>query len=91
MNSRDPFVKLMVIGKVNDKIYQMISKPTLSEIDVKLLKGIYFKNTIKKNPKKGLFDTFCPEETQGAKLKVIRRLNSFMIVDHIEEERVKKF
>lgn len=44
MNSGDPVLKLMVIGKVNEKLKNMISKPTLSEIDLKLMKGIFFKN-----------------------------------------------
>lgn len=69
----------------------MISKPNLNEIDVKLLKGIYFKNTIKKTPKKGLFDTFYPEDTSGLKQKVIRRLNSLVIIDMFDTDKVKKF
>jgi hypothetical protein len=44
INSTDPFLKLMIIGKINSKIKSMIQKPMLNEIDLKLLKGIFLKN-----------------------------------------------
>ena len=42
----------------------MLSKPELNEIDIKLLKGIYVKNTMKKVAKKSLYDTFYPDVGQ---------------------------
>lgn len=58
MNHGDPLIKLMVIGKVNEKLKNMISQPALSDIDIKLLKGIFFRRTTKPPTRKGLLDTF---------------------------------
>ena len=91
MGSGDPVIKLMVIGKVNEKLKNMISKPTLTEIDLKLLKGIYIKNQFKKNIKKGLFDTFYPNEIHSKKSKVFRKFNSVIIEDTIEDDKIKDF
>ena len=80
----------MIIGRVNEKLKHMISKPTLNEIDIKLLKGIYFKNQFKKNYKKGLFDTFYPQDTERSKKsKVFRKFNSVILEDTIEDEKIK--
>lgn len=90
MNSGDPVMKLMVIGKVNEKLKYMITKPTLSEIDLKLLKGIYVKNQFKKAAKKGLFDTFYREGIDSKKSKIFRKFNSVIIEDTIEDEKLKE-
>ena len=62
MNSTDPIVKLMFIRKALEKVREIVSKETLNEVDVKLLKGIYFKNTSHKIPKKEPLEIFFDEE-----------------------------
>ena len=68
----------------------MLSKPELNEIDIKLLKGIYVKNTMKKVAKKSLYDTFYPDAGQELKQTIIRRMNSLMIVDQYEDNKKKQ-
>ena len=42
------------------------------------------KNTNKRAPKKGILDTFYPEDVEDVKQKVIRKLNSLIIVDDFD-------
>ena len=79
------------MGKVNQRLKRMISKSKMNEIDIKLLKGIFSRNTFKKARKKGLLDTFYPDENnQNRKTKVLRRFNSFILEDSVENEQVKE-
>jgi len=90
MDSRNPFVKLMIIGRINQRIKDMLSKPALNEIDVKLLKGLFWRNCERKPPKKGIFDTFAPDPECGyVKSKIVRRFRSFVLRGSIEEENIK--
>ena len=61
MESKNPFVKLMVLGRINKGLKNMFKKQNLNEIDVKLLKGMFVKNGIQKEEKKTIFDTFYPD------------------------------
>ena len=49
------------------------------------------KNSNKRTPKKGLFETFYPDDSEDVKQKVIRKLNSLIIVDDFDSEKVKQF
>lgn len=88
MNSKNPFIKLMIIGRVNTKLKDLIKKKQLNEVDIKLLKGIFLRNAERKIPKKGLFETFnCKfSESTKVKSKILRRFESFVLKDTVEDE-----
>lgn len=90
LGSKNPFVKLMVLGRINEGLKNMFQKPALNEIDVKLLKGIFIENAKKKKLKKTIFDTFYPDtkksQTYSAhKSNIIRRFRSFVLRDSDDE------
>jgi hypothetical protein len=93
MNSDNPFIKLMIIGRVNTKLKEVIKKPRLNEVDIKLLKGIFLKSTEKKQPKKGLFETFSYSlyENSKAKSRILRRFQSFILKDSIEIDSISNY
>ena len=53
MQSDNPFIKLMILGRVNGKIGMIMKKKNITEMDVKLLKGLLLQrgNEIKKRKK----------------------------------------
>ncbi len=62
INSKNPFIKLMIVGRINEKIKNMIQKPVLSEIDVNLLQGMFTKKMEKRQPQKDIYATFSPKK-----------------------------
>jgi hypothetical protein len=58
MNKGSAFVKLMVVGRVNNKVKQMLSKDDMNEVDSKVLKGLFSKSIFEKAPMKSITETF---------------------------------
>ncbi len=40
-NGKNPFIKLMILGRINQRVQDVLSKDKLNQIDVKLLKGLF--------------------------------------------------
>ena len=55
MQSANPFIKLMILGRINTKVKTMLKKKELNEIDVKLLKGLFMKKGKAPKEKKSIF------------------------------------
>ena len=92
MKSKNPFIKLMIIGRMQSKIKDMFKKPKLNKVDIKLLKGIFLRNTDHKVPKKGLFETFSPHNPESTlKSRIIRRFRSFVIEETVEDEVARRY
>jgi hypothetical protein len=92
MKSRNPFIKLMIIGRMQTKIKDLFKKSKLNKVDIKLLKGIFLKNTEHKAPKKGLFETFSPHNPDShLKSRIIRRFRSFVIEETVEDEVARRY
>lgn len=60
LRSKNPFVRLMVIGKINQSVKEILKKDKFSEIDEKVIKGIFSKALNQRIVKKRLKDTFRP-------------------------------
>jgi hypothetical protein len=45
VETNNPFIKLMVIGLINGRVKEMLCKEALTDIDVKLLKGLFLRKT----------------------------------------------
>lgn len=45
LNSDNPFIKLMIIGRINQRVKELLSKEKFNEIDIKLIKGIFKKSS----------------------------------------------
>jgi hypothetical protein len=59
-NGKNPFVKLMILGRINQRVQDVLQKKKLNQIDVKLLKGMFSRLCSDKAPKKGIYETFRP-------------------------------
>lgn len=45
LRSQNPFIKLMIIGKVNKSVNELLMKNDVNEIDDKVIKGIFSRVT----------------------------------------------
>jgi hypothetical protein len=62
-NGKNPFIKLMILGRINQRVQDVLNKKKLNQIDVKLLKGLFTRQRNEEPPKKGINDTFRPMKT----------------------------
>eukprot|EP00347_Sterkiella_histriomuscorum_P022098 403331687 len=88
-NGKNPFVKLMVLGRVNQRVQDLLNKKKLNQIDVKLLKGMFTRQTNDTAPQKGINETFRPNyQPQGSAAKqgaIVRKFKSFVLRDSVDE------
>lgn len=43
LRSQNPFIKLMILGKINQSVQDLLKKEEFKEIDEKVIKGIFTK------------------------------------------------
>lgn len=79
----------MILGRVNQRVQDMLNKKKLNQIDVKLLKGLFTRKTNDIAPKKGINETFRPDyEPQATTLRqgaIVRKFKSFVLRDSVEQ------
>jgi hypothetical protein len=66
----------MLLGRVNKSVKELLKKSKYTDIDVKLLKGMYIKARKPFKKKKTIFDTFVPfgvSNTEGGGSKIVRK------------------
>jgi hypothetical protein len=69
IHSKNPFVKLLVVGRINDKIKNLIGKDTLTQIDTNLLKGMFKKRIEPRDDQKDIHETFSPKKSNVSHIK----------------------
>ena len=47
LNSRNPFFRIMTIGKVKKYVSSFLEKKEITKLDRKLMKGVFKKHTVK--------------------------------------------
>jgi hypothetical protein len=66
----------MLLGRVNKSVRELLKKPKFTDIDIKLLKGMYIKASKPLKKKKTIYDTFVPfgvSNTEGGGSKIVRK------------------
>jgi hypothetical protein len=87
-NGKNPFIKLMILGRINQRVQDVLNKKKLNQIDVKLLKGLFTRQRNEEPPKKGINDTFRPMKTTeqtGPRSTIIRKFKSFVLRESVDE------
>lgn len=86
-HGKNPFVKLMVIGRINQRVKDTLDKKKLNQIDVKLLKGLFTRVRNDVKPKKGIYDTFRPESffEKPKSSNIVRKFKSFVLRDSVDD------
>jgi hypothetical protein len=78
----------MLLGKVNMSIKDLLKKSKFTDIDVKLMKGLYIKASKPLKKKKTIYDTFVPNgvsHTEGGGSKIVRKFKDF-VIKHTQED-----
>ncbi|CDW80946.1 UNKNOWN [Stylonychia lemnae] len=89
-NGKNPFVKLMILGRINQRVREILSKKKLTHVDTKLLKGLFTRMRTDKDPPKGINDTFRPIHCQSQSKEsnhqagIVRKFKSFVLRNSVE-------
>ena len=78
----------MILGRINQRVKELLNKDKFDEIDLKLLKGIFVKSNMQKQPKKGIKETFTPyamEQSTYRKPRIVRKFKDFVLRDSCDE------
>jgi hypothetical protein len=91
LNGKNPFIKLMIIGRINQRIRELLSKERFDEIDSKLIKGIFKKSSIIRPPLKGIKETFNPylPRAKLSKNNIIRKMKDFVLRESCDDLGLK--
>jgi hypothetical protein len=79
----------MLLGKINISIKELLKKSKFTDIDVKLLKGMYTKTSKPLKKKKTIYDTFVPfgvSNSEGGGSKIVRKFKDFVIKHTLEDD-----
>ena len=83
----------MIIGKINQSVQDLLKKDEFKEIDEKVIKGIFTRQTNERPPIKGLTDTFHPNwyytKLNKGKQKsesIFKKFKTFVLKDSSEGE-----
>ncbi len=93
LNGKNPFIKLMIIGRINQRVKEMLSKQKFNEIDTKLIKGIFKKSTLQKPPQKNLKQTFHPyssSEFPQQKTNILRKFKDFVLRESVDDLGIRR-
>lgn len=89
LQSKNPFIKLMLLGKINNLLRSELRKPKFTEIDVKLLKGVFADSRKQVKKKKDIYETFSREmhghETQIFNRSTLMRKFKDIVVMHTDD------
>jgi len=55
----------MILGRINQRVKEILTKKKLTNVDIKLIKGIFTRIRSDKEPPKGITDTFRPIHTDS--------------------------
>jgi hypothetical protein len=78
----------MIIGRINQRVKELISKDKFNEIDIKLIKGIFKKSQGERKKKKGLKETFNPYVEENSTVKnagIVRKFKDFVLRDSLAD------
>jgi hypothetical protein len=78
----------MLLGRINKSIRELLKKSKFTDIDVKLLKGMYIRASKPLKKRKTIYDTFVPNgvnNTEGGGSKIVRKFKDF-VIKHTEDD-----